>query len=147
MWALWLAFVSNPHPSEIIAGLAAALLAAVADGVVKAHNLIQFVPQLSWIALIFLEPWYAIEGTWEIFLALGKHLLGRPSEAQFKAIRFDPGSDDRESQARRALAISYFTIPPNFVVLGIDRDRSLILVHQVSPTGVPLIAKKLGAHE
>ncbi|MBV8205687.1 MAG: hypothetical protein JO041_02760, partial [Acidobacteria bacterium] len=79
--------------------------------------------------------------------ALAKRLMGRPSEAQFKALRFDAGQDDDESEARRALAITYFTMPPNFVVLGIDRKRQLMLIHQVEPTGVPIIAKRLGASE
>jgi multisubunit Na+/H+ antiporter MnhE subunit len=147
LWVLWMGFVSNPNKSEIIAGLGAALVAAVADGVVKSRKFVEFVPQLKWLALIFLEPWYALEGTWEIFVALGKRIAGKPSEAEFKAVDFDVGGDDEVSQARRALAITYFTIPPNFVVIGIDRERRSILVHQVSPTGVPLIAKKLGAKE
>lgn len=147
LWALWMAFVSNPHPSEMIAGIFAALLAAVGDAVVKTRKLVQFFPKLSWVALIFLEPWYALEGTWEIFLALVKHIMGKPSEAELKPVRFDPGGDDDASQARRALAITYFSIPPNFIVLDIDKDQRRALVHQVSPTGVPLIAKKLGASE
>jgi hypothetical protein len=60
-------------------------------------------------------------------------------------VPFDSGGDDPESAARRALAIMYTTIPPNFVVVGIDRKKNLMLVHQVSPTPTPLIAKRLGA--
>jgi multisubunit Na+/H+ antiporter MnhE subunit len=147
LWGLWMAFVSNAHRSEMIAGVAAALIAAVADGVVKSRRLVEFFPRFSWLALILLEPWYALEGTWEIFVALAEHMLGKPSKAELKSVPFDPGGDDDVSQARRAIAATYFTIPPNFIVLGIDRDRARILVHQVSPTGVPVIAKKLGAHE
>jgi hypothetical protein len=147
LWALWMAFVSNPHPSEMIVGIIVAVIAAVADGIVKSRKLVSFFPHISWIALIFLEPWYALEGSWQIFLALLKHLLGKQSEAELKPVRFDPGGDDDASEARRALAITYFSIPPNFIVLGIDIGQRRALVHQVSPTGVPLIAKKLGASE
>jgi multisubunit Na+/H+ antiporter MnhE subunit len=143
----WMLVVSKMDRTEFWLGLSVAFIAAVADGVVKSKKIVDFLPHHGWLALIFLEPWYALEGTWEIFLALGKRLLGRPSDAQFKVIAFTQGGDDQASQARRALAVTYFTIPPNFVVLGIDRDRGLMLVHQVAPSGVPLIAKKLGAKE
>ena len=58
---------------------------------------------------------------------------------------FDPGGSDPESAARRALAIAYTTIPPNFVVLGIDLDKRVMLVHQVSESETPTMTRNLGA--
>lgn len=147
LWAVWMAFVSNPKKAEIAAGAGAALIAAVADAVVKERKLVSFAPHLGSLSLIFLEPWYAITGTWSILVALVKRIFGQESEAEMKAIDFDAGGDDEDSATRRALAITYFTMPPNFVVIGIDRKKRKLLVHQVSPTGVSFIAKKLGAHE
>ena len=144
---LWMLLVSQMKLTEFWLGLAVALVASVADAVVKSQRLVDFLPHPGWLSLIFLEPWYAIEGTWEILLALAERIAGKPSQAILKVIEFSPGGDDKASQARRAIAITYFTIPPNFVVLGIDRDRGLMLVHQVSASGVPFIAKRLGAKE
>ena len=144
---LWMVFVSMPKVDELLVGIGAALIAAFADGVVKAERFASFYPHLKSIVLVFWEPWYALDGTAAIFAALAKHLMGKKSEAQLRAVPFDSGGDDPESAARRALAIMYTTIPPNFVVVGIDRKRDLMLVHQVSPTPTPLIAKRLGAKE
>ena len=144
---LWMIFVSMPKLDELLVGIGAALIAAFADGVVKAKRFATFYPHLKSMALVFWEPWYALDGTAAIFAALAKHLMGKKSEAQLRAVPFNSGGDDPESAARRALAIMYTTIPPNFVVVGIDRDKDLMLVHQVSPTPTPLIAKRLGAKQ
>jgi multisubunit Na+/H+ antiporter MnhE subunit len=142
---LWMIFVSMAKIDELLVGVAACLISAFADGVVKAKKFATFYPHLKSILLVFWEPWYALSGTAAIFVALARHLIGKKSEAQLRAIAFDAGADDPTSAARRALAIMYTTIPPNFVVVGIDRDKKLMLVHQVSPTGTPLIAQRLGA--
>jgi hypothetical protein len=55
------------------------------------------------------------------------------------------GGKDPESWARRSLLTAYLTMTPDFIVLGIDRDERCILAHVLAPTGVPLIAQRLGA--
>jgi multisubunit Na+/H+ antiporter MnhE subunit len=142
---LWMLYVSNTHASEAVVGIFAALIAAFADAVVKQRKLVSFFPNLRWISLIFWQPWYAIDGSWAIFVALFKRLIGKESDALFRAVKFDLGGDDDKSETRRALAVAYMTMPPNFVVLGFEREKGLLFVHQVSPTPTPLIAKKLGA--
>ncbi len=144
---MWELFVSNLHVSELLAGIAAAMIAATADEVVKSRNFAPFYPHLKWLAMVFWEPWYVVTGTASIWWAVVRRLARKKSKALFKAIAFNPGGDDSESAARRALAITLTTIPPNFVVVGIDREAGLMLIHQVSPTPTPLVAKKLGAQE
>jgi multisubunit Na+/H+ antiporter MnhE subunit len=140
-------YVSMTKPQEMVAGLIAALIAAVADATIKSAQFAKFKPRFEWLPLIFWEAWYALDGTWAIMVALFKHIAGMESEAQFVSVSVDAGGDDAQSWARRTLMTAYMTIPPNFVVLGIDVQQQRMLVHQVSPTDVPLIAKKLGAHE
>ena len=142
---LWMLFVSSMQLAEFAAGIAAAALGAVADGLVKSQRFAQFRPRLKWLWLFAWEPWYALTGTVAIFRALARRLAGKKSEAQFRVVPFRSGGDDSEAAARRSLAITLTTIPPNFIVVGIDKQRNFMLVHQVSPTGTPLITKKLGA--
>ncbi len=144
---MWLLFVSNLHISDLLVGVAAAAIATTADEVVKSQHFVRFRPRLSWLLMVFWEPWYVLTGTASIWWALARKLVGRKSEALFKAIAFDTGRDDSKSAARRALAIILTTIPPNFVVIGIDRDSQRMLIHQVSPTSTPLVTRKLGAKE
>lgn len=142
---VWLLFVSQTHRAEIVAGVCAAALGAVADGLVKAKRLAKFRPHLQWVALFSREPWYVLTGSAAILWALARRMMGKKSDAQFRVVPFRAGGEDRESAARRALAITLTTIPPNFIVVGIDKQQNFMLVHQVSPTGTPLVTKKLGA--
>ncbi len=145
---LWFLYTATPKLSELLVGVAAALIATVATAVVQGQNFARFRPKVKWLLLFLLEPWYVLTGSWDIFIALIKHILGRQSEAQLKAVRFDAGSAENSNDAaRRALAIALTTIPPNFIVIGIDTKGNLMLIHQVSPSATPFVAKQVGAKE
>lgn len=142
---LWMLFVSLLQMNEFAAGIAAALIGLLGDAVVKATDFARFRPRVRHLLLILTEPWYVITGTASIFWALAKRIAGQKSDGELKVVPFDAGGDDVDSAARRALAVAYTTIPPNFIVVGIDRERNYMMVHQVSPTGTPWITKQLGA--
>lgn len=141
---LWMLFVSQWKKGELLIGILVAGIGAFADALAKKESFAKFKPKLSWLVLIFWEPWYAIDGTWATLKAIAKKLMGKKSEAQFKVAGFDAPGDDAQSAAKRALAIAYMTIPPNFIIVGIDEKKGQVLIHQVEPTPTPLIAKKLG---
>ncbi len=142
---LWMLFVSQMQRAEFIAGVCAAALGAVGDGIVKSKRFAKFRPRPQWLLLFSWEPWYVLEGSAAILWALAKRLLGRKSEAQFRVIPFRSGGDDSESAARRALAIVTVSISPETIVVGIDRHREFMLLHLIAPTATPKIARKLGA--
>jgi hypothetical protein len=121
------------------------MIGAVADRVVRAKRFVSFRPQADWLLLFLWEPWYALTGSAAILWALIGRLLGKRSESQFRAVAFPAGGEDSRSTARRALAVALTTIPPNFIVVGIDKEADLMLIHQVSPSGTPEVAKRLGA--
>jgi multisubunit Na+/H+ antiporter MnhE subunit len=141
---LWMIFVSLPELNEILAGLGAALLGAVGDAVVKAADSSRFRPRLRHVLLILAEPWYIANDTFVVFWELVRRMAGLPSRSQLKVIPFEGGGDDMDANARRALATAYSTIAPNTIVLGIDRERNLLLLHQVAPAETPWLMKQLG---
>lgn len=142
---LWFLYTSTPKVSELLVGAGAAALAATGSAVVQGQGFAQFAPRPKWLLLFLTEPWYVLSGTAAIFWAMLKRIAGKPSEARFKAFPFDAGGDDHASGARRALAIALTTVPPNFIVVGIDREHNFMLVHQVSPSGAPWVSKQVGA--
>ncbi len=142
---LWMIFVSMAKVDELVVGIGAALISAFADGVVKAKDFAVFAPHLKSMLLIFWEPWYALKGTAAVFSVLSRRIAGKKSPALVKAIPFDVGGDNPESAARRALAVIFTTISPDTVVIAIDRNKELMLVHQIKPGGTPLITQRLGA--
>lgn len=63
-----------------------------------------------------------------MFKALGKQLFTKKgADSLIRAVPFEVGDDDAHSAARRALAVTYTTLTPNFVVLGIAHKQALLL--------------------
>jgi len=145
LFGLWMLFVSQTPRAELVAGIIAAAIGAVADGVVKAKRFAKFRPRLKWFWLFAWEPWYVLTGSAAIFWALARRLMGKRSEAQFRVVPFRAGGNDPESAARRALAITLTTVSPETIVVGIDRERDLMLLHLIAPASTPKIARPLGA--
>ena len=147
-WALsfcvWLLFVNTTRIHELwMAGLASALTATACE-TVRAQPFASFRPRLWWLIQAWREPWYIVEGCGSILWAFLKHLV-KPEPSVLREVVFDAGGSDPESAARRALTIAYTTMPPNFVVLGIDLEKNAMLVHQVSETETPIMTRNLGA--
>jgi hypothetical protein len=146
LFGVYLLFASSLDRMEIFFGFGIAALAATGTEVVRAQNLAEFRPRLMWLLYALALPWYVLSGAGEIFLVLAKYAVrvDHPRSLH-RAVRFEAGAADAISSARRALAITYSTVPPNFIILDILRARNLMLYHQISPSGVPKITEKLGA--
>ena len=144
---LWMLFVSKPAMDELVVGIFAAAIAATASDVVRGRNLARFYPHFKDILQAIRIPWYIFSGTAEISQVLVRQLLaGKPAESLIQAVRFDCGTDDeQEASERRALAIAYTTITPNFVVIGIQQRPEAMIYHQLKKSGVLEMTKKLGA--
>lgn len=141
----WLALTQRWAGTELGVGAAVAVLAAVASHVVWSRNGATF-----WGAGALLLPgWqvarYAVTGTVEILGVLIRRLGGRRAASLLLSVRFDAGGDDALAQTRRALAVAYTSMTPNFIVLGIDRKRGLLWYHQVKRGEIPDMTRRLGA--
>jgi multisubunit Na+/H+ antiporter MnhE subunit len=145
-WALWLIYTDSTGYREMIAGAIAAAIATLAVMVFTIQGNLSF--QLQWkdvVQAIYL-PWFALEGTWEILQGLAIQLFTRKGAQSFiGAVPFDVGQDQPRPAGRRALAVAYTTITPNFVVLGIVHAQGLLLYHQIVPGKVRAMTRHLGA--
>jgi multisubunit Na+/H+ antiporter MnhE subunit len=142
---LWFLYTDTPTISELLAGAAAAAIAATATTVLELQTFGRFWARPRWLMLFLTQPWYVLTGSAAIFWALLRRIAGKESEAQLKAVQFDTGGEDDESAARRALAITLNTIPPNSIVIGIDRENQVLLMHEMVPSPIPATLKQLGA--
>lgn len=142
---LWMMYTSSPRVSELCVGIVIAALGVLGSCIVHGSGFANFRCRPRWIALAFLEPWYVLVGSYRLAASLVRALLHRRSLARFHAIRFNAGGDDPESSARRTLTIAYLTIPPDSVVVGIDRHANELLLHEIEPAPLPLVARELGA--
>jgi hypothetical protein len=60
----------------------------------------------------------------------------RASRGQFRAVSFAAG-DEPDDIGRRALSEILGSLAPNTIVIGVDTERQLLLVHQLHRTGTP----------
>jgi multisubunit Na+/H+ antiporter MnhE subunit len=142
---LWTIFVGKFTGQEFAIGVAAAAIAAIADAVVKTEGLAPFRPHARWVWLILWEPWYVLKGTAAVFRELARKLLGKRVAARFWAAPYRYGGNDDTAAARRALFIAYMTISPDTIVVGLDKEQQVALIHQLGTQDMPEIGRRLGA--
>jgi multisubunit Na+/H+ antiporter MnhE subunit len=143
----WLLLVEKFEPAELIFGAVCALIAAAASELAWGTHLNCFTGNVRALVQLYHMPVIVITGTWEIFKVLFRHLLTKhKAESLMLAVDFDAGdADDPNDAMRRALAIGYTTMTPNFVVIGIDQKKGRMLYHQIARSDVPKMTQKLGA--
>ena len=142
---VWLLFVCSLAPPEIIAGAGASLAAVVALESLKRAEPLRFRPPVR--ALI--DSWRIIgpilEGNWVLITVLAHRIAGKRKQSGFELITFRAIASDDVSAAKRALIILYLTLPPNFLVIGIDRRTRKMLFHQVKMSAPPGIILRVEA--
>lgn len=141
----WLAFVGNLSSQELALGAAGAVFSSALSAFVFRRMGIPLRIRFSDAVQLLWIPWYLIEGGWEILSVLLKDLMGvKRSQSLFRAVGYER-LNGPHGFVRRALAVAGTSVTPNFIVLGIDRRRNLLLFFQIRRTGIPRIAKALGA--
>jgi multisubunit Na+/H+ antiporter MnhE subunit len=146
LYGVYLLFVSTLTKVELIAGIATALIATIASGVFGTVGVVHFKPTLRELLEAWRLPYYAFQGTWELFNAFAKQLFTKQgADSLVRAVPYEVGGDDAQSAGRRALAVTYTTLTPNFVVFGIAHKQQLLIYHQVLAGEVLQMTINLGA--
>jgi multisubunit Na+/H+ antiporter MnhE subunit len=130
---LWLAFVDTLARAEVALGLVAAAVAATAAELVRAQELVRFRLEPRWLRGLALLPWQVLRDTWLLAFALWRHLGGQPVRGVFRAVPFPSERDDARSAARRALVTGIVSLAPNSLVVGVEGDEGVLLLHQLVP--------------
>ena len=145
-FALMLLYVGKIAADELLFAAAGSAVTAIASRMVLEKHIAPLRAQWRAAAQVFRIPKYVVVGTWEVVAVLAKQIfLRKPAGSLFYGVPFDIGGDDDESAFRRALAIAYTTATPNFVIVGIDRERGLLVYHQIKASAIPEMTKRLGA--
>lgn len=140
---LWLLFVFQLNVSELVVGASASALTVLAIQTAFRSEPLCFQPRLRWLAQVWRLPVLIVKDSWVLLKALARHLGRKSSRAGFQLGKFDAPGDDCRASAQRALAVLFLTIPPNSVVLDIDRNRAEMLFHVLETTPVPKLAREL----
>ena len=147
LFLLWLVFVGTFAAPEMLIGVVASLLAAIALCVVERAEPAHFRPRSREFAQLVYIPWLLVEGTYEIlYVSLRDLLGGRKADSAFRVSKFRAGNPgDPVDTARRVVAVAGTTMAPNFIILGINADENDLLFHQIEKGAVPQLTKNMGA--
>lgn len=141
----WYLFVGRLGTDELWGGIPGSALAAIATWVVLEQHIVWF-RDFKDLLEAWRLPGYMVTGSLEIFQVLFAQLLARkPAPSLVLQVPYDALGDDPRDTARRALAVAYTTSTPNFIVLGIDRKRGMLVFHQIKRGPVLEVTKRLGA--
>jgi multisubunit Na+/H+ antiporter MnhE subunit len=146
-FALYLAFANNVGFREVITGVLVGAVAVAGKIIFQSAGHQHF--RFHWrdVLQAWRLPWCAITGTIEVLRGLAKQWFKkRGASSYLAAVAFDMGPERSPYAAgRRALAVTYTTATPNFVILGLDHEQKLMLYHQILPGKVRTMTQKLGA--
>jgi len=141
--ALWFLFTGTLSLHELLVGTAASVAAAAAGTLARPRH--QPFPDLGSVAQVWRLPRHAVTGTVEILGVLARQVLaGRPAESLLLGVPFD-GGPGAQGRLRAVLAVAYTSATPNFLVLGIDPERGILVFHQVKRSALPEMTRRLGA--
>lgn len=109
---------------EAVVGMAAAAIAAAAVEAVRGTEHPRFLPHWAWIAQAVRLPFEIVRDT-----GLLVRNLAFGGNGRFARVPFDAGGEDARGVAGRTLETFYRTLPPNSIVIGIDRRRNVLVMH------------------
>lgn len=131
---LWFLLVEKLKVSELIAGALAAAVGTMFSSLVRSRSPYSFRPRARWLLGLWRLPLRAALDVGVLAAALWRRLvLRRPVGSAFRAVPFRATGESAEEAAGRAITVGAASFAPNTYVLGVDRERGVILVHQLVP--------------
>lgn len=144
LYGMWILFVGNSSHSELVVGAICALLGAVSDALVKASGFGRFYVRPMELMQALLVPWYILRDTVSVGLDTLRRALGGKGRSRWLELPYRRTKDVEADRADRALATALTTMSPNDIVVGIDRKKRCIYIHQLVPRPASLLLKNLG---
>jgi multisubunit Na+/H+ antiporter MnhE subunit len=135
--ALYLLLIDTLSLPELYAGAGAVLLSAMVSELARRRGLRGGNVRTRALLRVW-RPFVHLPADvfWVSLTAIAQLACPRRTRGSLRAVPFRSGAaDDGADMTRRALAEGLGSLTPNTIVLGIDAERDLILVHQLRRTG------------
>lgn len=142
----WIWLVASLHMHEMIVGAVVVALSTAFCGLVLRSATLPL--ELRWRDLSALRyvPREIAKDAWVVSSVLWRDLfMGECAGSFYRVSGFAAGRRDPILVARAALAITFTTLSPNMVVIGIDPTQGHMLFHQLRRDEVPSSTRALGA--
>ena len=138
LMSFWVILDDSIALDELLAGAGAAALAATLAELVGHHAATRFRMRAGWVVPALGLPGQVVRDTVIVFAALWRRLAhGEQPPSAFREIPTRFGDDSDEGVTRRVLLVGGRSVAPNTFVLGIDKERDVMVVHQLVNEGKP----------
>lgn len=134
---LWLIFVFQVTPAELMAGAIASALTTASLVFVLRIVPLCFQPRLRWLIPSWRLPVAVLADLWLLFRHLARAFRRQPSRSSFDVIAFPFTGDGCHAAAQRMLALLFVSLTPNSVVFDIGAQSGEMLVHRTEPSPDP----------
>jgi multisubunit Na+/H+ antiporter MnhE subunit len=132
--SLWLLFTDTLSLAELLAGAGASAISATLAEVVQHQTDTHFRMRIEWLVPALRLPVEVVHDTAIVFGALWAFVArGKLPDSGFHEVPKQWGGESAEGVTRRALTVVGTSAAPNSLVLGIDRDRQVMVVHHLVP--------------
>jgi multisubunit Na+/H+ antiporter MnhE subunit len=131
---LWLLFAGRLTAGEVVAALLAGVVAAVAGAALRRSLGHRHPGARRWARHLPRMLALAVRDCGVLTVELVRTLRGLPPRSALRAVPFEVGGDDPDDVGRRVLTTVGLTLQPNSIVLGFDRERGVVHVHELVPT-------------
>jgi multisubunit Na+/H+ antiporter MnhE subunit len=136
--AFWVWVDDSLMLAELLAGAGAAAIGASMAELVQYQSATHFRLRVEWVAYALRLPLKLVKDLAIVMVALWRRLAyGEDPPGGFRAIPVSYGDDSPEGVTRRLLVIGGTSFTPNTFALGIDRERELMVVHDLVTPGAP----------
>ena len=132
MMSFWVMIDDSVETDELLAGAGAAALAAVFAELVTYQAATRFRTRTGWLGPALRLPGQVVGDTIIVYRALWRRLAhGEQPPSAFLELPARFGDDTPEGVTRRTLLIGGTSLAPNTFVLGLDRERDVMVVHRL----------------
>lgn len=141
LMAFWMWIDDSIALAELLGGAAVAAMAAVFVELFSHQSDTRFRGRAEWLQPALALPVNLAKDTWLLLAVLWRRLVhGEEPDSGFRVVPAGFGGESPEAVTRRALLVGGKSVAPNTLVLGLDQDTDLMVVHQlVVNQGEPLV--------
>lgn len=134
--AFYMILIDTVDLPELYAAIGAVIIAGAAYDAARRQGVAEAAISPRWLA----RGWRVVVSVprqivWVSWLAVAQVISPRQSRGTLRAVPFRAGGDGAGDVGRRALAEGLGSLAPNTIVIGVDGDRDLLLVHQLHRAG------------
>jgi multisubunit Na+/H+ antiporter MnhE subunit len=132
LMAFWVMIDDSIATDELLVGAGVAALAALLVELVTYQAATRFRMRIKWIAPALSLPAQVARDLVTVYAALWRRLFGgQEPPSAFVELPTRYGDDTPEGMTRRTLLVGGTSVAPNTFVLGIDKDRGVMVVHRL----------------